>query len=180
MRRQAQRRHEQRPAAEQAADEATTAEKVVEETREGYREWAADPSKSDYPGVDSGPDHDEGREIDRMGFIEPLSDHRLEATAEAGLGIAEAAGFGGIRDGGFDSLQGIDAMVMGDVHAPGELEVESATEGGPLELDNYETLYSDDGTEFSDLDPNLPLTDDEDPDQFDWLGCIRCQPEERI
>lgn len=122
-------KHESRSAEAQAADEARTAENVTDD----YDEWSEDPSKSDYPGVDTGPDHDEGREIDRMGYIAPVTNHTLEPVTSV-WDIAHMAGFGRQGVDGHDALEGIDKMVTGEVDAMKEAHVESWTEGGPLQI----------------------------------------------
>lgn len=115
----------------------------------------------------------------RYSTIAPIFPNDFDEE-NAFTGLAEMAGFGGREKGiGHDALEGIDAMVMGRVHAPGELAVDSATSGGPLELDPFETLFSDDAG-FGDLDPTLPLDSTEDPGVFDWVSHYRIAPEEMV
>lgn len=122
-------KHHSRSPEAQAADEAQTAEHVTDD----YDEWSEDPSGSDYPGVDTGPDHDAGREIDKMGYIAPVTNHKLDPVTSI-WDIAHMAGFGSRGVEGHDALEGIDKMVMGEVDAMEEVRVHSWTEGGPLEI----------------------------------------------
>lgn len=57
--------------------------------------------------------------------------------------LAEMAGWSQSH-WGHDPMQGVAGMAMGYVDANQELEAPSATEGGPLQLDPTESVYSDD------------------------------------
>lgn len=60
-----------------------------------------------------------------------------------------------------DSMEGVDAMVMGDVDAMSELQVESNTPGSPMQLGPEESIFDGQGRHDE-------LGDEEDPGKFDW------------
>jgi hypothetical protein len=87
--------------------------------------------------------------------------------------VALMAGYG---DGaGYETLQGIDDYVLGNKDAMQEARVSSKTEGGPLDLDPYESIYSDDAG-FGDV--NTSLEEGEGIGGVDWRRECRCDPSE--
>lgn len=119
---------------------------------------------------DSGPDDEYGRGEDegaaeaaaRQAEVAPVHGEPGFDPATTPWDISALAGYG---DGGFDTAQGVDDYVMGRRHAPGELEVESSTEGGPLDLDPHESFFRDD-TGHGDM--GIGLGSSEGVADMDW------------
>lgn len=139
----ARRRHARRPERARAADESRRAAKVVEPTGEGYRRWARDPSRADYPGVDT----PEAR-VARMAEMAPVTGHTLEPATSV-HDVAHLAGFGpSPLGGGHDAFQGVAEMVydvdgLGEVDAMQELRFEDGTEGPILHVADDESIFDE-------------------------------------
>lgn len=147
--RKAKRAHESRPEAARRRDEAETAERVTTDADE----YAEDPGAADYPHVDTGPDYEHGgrpgegplRTLDRLGTVAPVEGN---PSLDPANGLWEVAYMAGYSDRehtpGHGALQGVDRLVTGEADANRELRVESATEGGPMQLGPDESIFADD------------------------------------
>jgi hypothetical protein len=148
------RKHMERSPQARAMDERRQAERVTRD----YREWADDPSRADYPGVD-----DPRHPVERFSTIAPPTNHHFDEH-NVPTGVAEMAGYG---RRGFDAMEGVDALVMdGGPDAVAELDVDSNTRGPPMALAPEESIYRDDEG-WGDMDGGLWGDNDDD---FDWMG----------
>lgn len=86
--------------------------------------------------------------------------------------IAYMAGYGGDA---WDAIDGVDLLVTGDVDAMKELEAPSATRGGPLELDDDESIFNDD-TGHGDMAVLMP----NEGAGTDWTSYMRLDNEETL
>lgn len=99
--------------------------------------------------------------IAKLGSIREI--HDSPATLKPGdmSNVSEMAGWS--AKGGHDAMDGVDRMALGETDATRELEAESATEGGPLELADGESCYDDrNGTGV--------MTTALEEDNFDWCS----------
>lgn len=103
-----------------------------------------------YPGDD--PEHhhsvpgarDAWDAAERLGTIAPvMGNPSIDPAAGDLVAVSYMAGYGGEAMVGYDAMDGVDQLVLGNVDATRELEVESATEGGPLRLAAHESVFSD-------------------------------------
>ena len=146
------RKHRKRSPRSRAIDERRTAERVTRD----YDEWAEDPSRADYPGVD-----DRRSRMERFSSVAPPMPNRFDEH-NSPVGISEMAGYGGSS---YDAMEGVDALVMdGGPDALAELDVGSNTAGGPLEMGPEESIFRDDEG-WGDMNPEV----DDDDDDFDWM-----------
>jgi hypothetical protein len=158
------RRHTRRPRAERAADEARTADEVVEDPED----WK--PNENDMRGVDTrgGPEYgrrDDEDELGAAGRQATMAPVHGDPSLDPVTTIWDIANMAGYGDGpGYDALDGVDRMVTGEADASRELRVESNTEGSPLDVGT--SLFSDAGGE-------LRLGRDEDPAERDWKADLR-------
>ena len=81
--------------------------------------------------------------------------------------VARMAGYDGDA---YDAMAGVDKMVTGEADAMEEMELETATEGTPLELAADESLLSDDTGEG---DLTLDIDPAADPENIDWAAEMR-------
>lgn len=113
------------------------------------------------------PTENAGEAMERQATIRPVhGDHSLDPVTTP-WDIARLAGYG---DDAYETMQGIDDLVMGRRDAMREARVESETEGGPLDLEVHESLYSDDA-DFGDL--NTGLREGERIGDCDWCRELR-------
>lgn len=111
--------------------------------------------------------------------VEQLMDHATVGQVHGDYGlepvtsvhdISDMAGYSG--GGGFDAMDGVDKLVLGEADAMKELRPESATEGTPLELAPDESLLTDD-VGHGDLTTGVP--EEEDPKNIDWMAEFRVE-----
>lgn len=133
-----------------------------------------DEVEPDFPGVDVNEDGDpmieQLEEYVQIGQIH--GNYTLDPVTSI-HDISHMAGYGG---DGFDAMGGIDLLVMGDVDAAGELEAPSATTGGPLKLDENESILNDDSG-HGDM---ALFTEPETGDGVNWTEYMMIEDEETL
>lgn len=111
-------------------------------------ERVASVNHPDYPGDDPCYHHDPSPGKGTFGTAERLStlapvmgNPSLDPAAGSLVQVSYMCGYGGEAAVGHDAIDGVDRLVTGEADANGELEIGSATEGGPLELAPDESVY---------------------------------------
>jgi hypothetical protein len=100
--------------------------------------------------------------IGRAATIAPvLGDPSLD-PADDPWDVATMAGWGDVREdgSGHDAMMGVGQMATGEADAMAELDVDSATDGGPMELADDESIIG-----YSGYEP-----DDNEPSDTGWLS----------
>jgi hypothetical protein len=104
--------------------------------------------------------------IEGQAGIAPVMGDPKPVAPPAPWEVSQMAGWG---SGGYDTLDGVDRMVLGEADANRELRVDSATEGGPLEIADGESVYDDrHGTGIM----SMSMGPKEDPANFDWCAYL--------
>ena len=88
--------------------------------------------------------------------VAPPTDHSLDPVTS----IHDVSNMAGYNGSMYDSMEGVDEMALGRVDARRELDVESATEGPPWQVNEHESILFAESSQ---------LGDEEDIDWTGWL-----------
>lgn len=143
-----------------------------------HRSRAGGPREPEGPEYGREPGEDAASAVSRQAEAAPVHGNPTLDPVTTVWDVALMAGYG---DGaGYETMQGVDDYVLGKKDAMQEARVSSETEGGPLDLEKHESIYSDDAG-FGDL--TIALREEERVDTMDWRAEERsyggfCEPEE--
>lgn len=182
----AARAHRERSRNARRVDEANRADEVVRDPDD----W--EPVKNDLAGVDTPSKEERVRSVDhpdyagddpgyhhdpspsegaaatanRLGTIAPvMGNPSLDPAGGSMVAVSYMAGYGGDADVGHDAMDGVHLLVTGEADANRELEVESATEGGPLDVADDESIYRGEAAKMA-------MTPDDGYECRDWCSAL--------